>query len=163
MPERFIAVICLRWFHESPPPHSSPMRARFWMSFVDAKSFQSFFIVTAILCVLSGYIWPRYMVKYIVYGLIHLHMTINSQQTDNSLMTKCVYLIFNSCIAYHKYGQNTYIRRSLSAYTTEQATINDGSVYRLTHVSLLLTDERTANAKMRLTFARSLLPQWALE
>ena len=42
-------------------PHSSPVRARYGMSFVNAKSVRCLIIVTIVLCVLSCCRWPRYI------------------------------------------------------------------------------------------------------
>ena len=42
-------------------PHSSPMRARYGVFFVNAKSGRSCIIVTVVLCVWSGYRWQWYI------------------------------------------------------------------------------------------------------
>ena len=58
--------------------HSSPVRVRYGVSFVNGKFGQSCFIVTIALCVLSCYRWPRYIESLYYYhkALHRCHLAI---------------------------------------------------------------------------------------
>ena len=59
----------------NPPPHSSPVRARYGVSFLNAKPDRSFTIIAILLCVLTSFWRPRY-IESLEYHEIHVHTYI---------------------------------------------------------------------------------------
>ena len=83
--------------------HSSPVRARYWVSFVNAKSDRSCIIVPVVLCVLSCYRWPRWYIQSLEYIITCTSgkgkYTYSSQTVDNAAHVLSCHL--SSSIIYH--------------------------------------------------------------